>query len=128
MSEKPGKEFIKQRRKVVAVVVVIVVIPILIYDIFLFGGNVPLYVKWIECGQKPVVASGSGFMNDKVPYYSAPPTYSPFRRSTYYFCTPLEAERAGYSASDSTKYFPELDKVGEQPPDRVRSIESLQNS
>lgn len=119
MSEKPNKTFIKQRRIVLAIVACIVLLPVLIYDIFLFGGNIPLYAKWIECGQKPVVASGSGFMNEEIPHYAEPSNFSLFRQSVYYICTPIEAERAGFSASEHTRHFPELDAIGEERPNRV---------
>lgn len=117
---KPPEAFIKQRRKAIAITTAAILIPILTYDIFFMGGNLPLYAKWIECGQKPVVIHGSG-MNTQTPHHTDPPNFSAFRWSVTYLCTPLEAERAGYSANSGVWYFPELNKIGEEPPEKILS-------
>ena len=79
----------------------------LAFDLSGFGGNIKFYNKWIECGQKPV-ETNPDFMYRSVPYYGMGPTFSLIRLSPEYFCTPLEAEQAGYSASPHQYEFPHL--------------------
>jgi len=84
---------------------------LVVFDLSPVGGNSRFYSKWASCGQKPVgtnlewqVGGGS------IPYYGDPPVVSFMRLSPDYFCTALQAEQAGYSASPDQYEFPELDK------------------
>ena len=71
-----------------------------------FGGQVEFYSKWMSCGQKPV-REPAHFDNMK--YYEESPNIDLFRlRPQAYFCTPLEAEKAGYSANQNSYEFPNL--------------------
>ena len=89
----------------------------LVFDLSGFGGNIRFYAKWIECGQKPVITNpepdfGGGSVQD----YGPAPTFQLIRMAHYQYCTPLEAERAGYSASPSRYEFPHLNEAGEPNP------------
>ena len=81
-----------------------------IYDLSAFGGNIQFYSKWAECGQKPVAIAGSGYFNSGAVHYYNPSDITLSRHSPEYFCTPLEAEQAGYSSSPDRYEFPNLDK------------------
>lgn len=82
---------------------------ILLYDLVPLGGNIRFYSKWLECGQKPVGTNLEwNFGGGTPPNYGVPPTFSLMRLSPDYFCTPLEAEQAGFSASSSRYEFPNL--------------------
>lgn len=78
----------------------------LLFDVF-YGGNIPFYAKWLECGQRPLEARGAGYLNDGAAHYEPGKNGLPIRSDTL-FCTPLEAERAGYSANKNTYDFPNL--------------------
>lgn len=92
------------------IIVVSVFVFAIVYDVAI-GGNIRFYSKWAECGQEPVPTMGSGWrFTDGVPHYYDPPRFSLLRPSIEYFCTPLEAEEAGYSASPNRYDFPHLEK------------------
>lgn len=96
------------KRWVVAGVLVLGIL--LSYDFSPLGGNIRFYSNWAQCGQKPVATLGSGYMNAGARHYIEAPNFSLHRPSIEYFCTPLEAEKAGYSATDDRYYFPQLNK------------------
>lgn len=76
------------------------------YDLWI-GGNIQYYSKWIACGQKPVVTAA--LAGGGVNYYKETDAISFLRGANKaYFCTPLEAEKAGYSANQDTYVFPHL--------------------
>ena len=83
---------------------------LLVFDLSPFGGNIRFYMKWAECGQKPVGTRGSGLMNTGAIHYVEPSTFSISRPYSDYFCTPLEAEQAGFSANPDYYEFPHLNK------------------
>lgn len=84
----------------------------ILFELIPFVGNVGFYSKWIECGQKPVVIQGSGFLNALTPSYSSPPSVQLFPGERTYFCTAFDAEKHGYSASSEGYEFPVLKKAG----------------
>ena len=86
-----------------------------LYDLSGIGGNAHFSIKWMQCGERPVVGHGSGLMNADKPYYSDSATVALMRLSPDYFCSPLEAERAGYSASRHQFDFPAMKAAGEYP-------------
>lgn len=108
MIKKIKKSKQPRRRKVVVLVICIVVF--VLFDLSPFGGNIRFYAKWIECGKKPVATAGSGYLNAGAIHYYEPNSYPGLHTSIEYFCTPLEAEQAGYSANDESYYFPHLNK------------------
>lgn len=115
MTKNPPKK--KQNLKLWIIIVSVFVI-LLAYDLSGIGGNIRFYAKWIECGQKPVEP---GWTYKDIPHYRESPDLSILRLSPQYFCTPLDAERAGYSASSDSWVYPELDKLGEYPPAKIQT-------
>lgn len=55
-------------------------------------------------------------MNVGTPYYFEPSSFDVFPGKYDYYCSPIEAERAGYSASKDERSFPNLEKAGEPIP------------
>lgn len=91
--------------------IVIILLLVVIIDLTPFGGNIKFYAKWIECGQKPVALVSSRYMNSGPRYYFTPLSFEPIRyTSPNYLCSPLDAEKAGYSASPTGYEFPHLYK------------------
>lgn len=83
---------------------------LVVFDLTPLGGSMHFYARWIECGERPITVSGGYFGG--VSYYHPAPVVNIFRISERpYFCTALEAEQAGYSASEGRRYFPELEKL-----------------
>jgi len=99
----------KTKKWIVTVVVVLVLL--VIFDLSPFGGNIRFYSSWINCGQKPVAAGGELTLGSNLLHYqeSAPFQLVRFPQPEY-FCTPLEAEQAGYSASPTQYEFPNLQR------------------
>ena len=87
----------------------------LTYD-FYVADNIRFYANWVRCGQKPVGTAGKGFFGSGVPHYIDQPLISGFRDVIDYKCSPLEAERAGYSANPEVYEMPHLDAIGERWP------------
>lgn len=82
---------------------------LVVFELSPFGGNVRFYAKWIECGQKPIASDVSMGFGAKVKNYTTPSAFQPLRfGQPSYFCTPLEAEIAGYSANPSRYEFPNI--------------------
>lgn len=97
------------RKRRLLIILTVIFFIWLAFDASGFGGNIRFYNKWIECGGKPVVTNpepdfGGGSIRD----YGTAPTVSLIRFSPTYFCTPLQAEEAGYSASPQQYTFPHL--------------------
>lgn len=90
--------------------IVIILLLVVIIDLTPFGGNIKFYAKWIECGQKPVIVHGSGFKKGHPGYYEEQSVVSISRGYGPFFCSPLDAEKAGYSASPTGYEFPHLYK------------------
>ena len=99
-------------RRMSLIVVVILVMLIGLYDVTI-GNNTRFYAKWIECGSKPFEAKGSGYLNAGAKYYYEPSSFPGIHASIDYFCTPLEAEKAGYSATPDSYNFPNLKKTNQ---------------
>ncbi len=79
---------------------------IILVDQTPYGGQIEFYSKWGGCGTKPL-REPAHF--DSMRYYEESPNIDLFRlRPQAYFCTPLEAEEAGYSANKTEYIFPHL--------------------
>jgi len=92
-----------QKNKKLLIGIAAVIITLIAIDLSPFGGNLRYYSKWVSCGRKPVeVASMPG-----IAWYQEAPPYQIIRTQVWY-CTPLEAEQAGYSASSTEWSFPHL--------------------
>lgn len=85
---------------------------ILIYLLSPLSGQVQFYSKWIKCGQKPVAKAGPGIGGAGAVYYREVATINPIRYIQEYYCSPLDAEKAGISADPNYYEFPELEKAG----------------
>lgn len=97
------------KKKQVAIVVIVILIGSIIFELSPFGGNTRFYAAWISCGQKPVASDVSIGLGAKVSHYVEPGAFEPFRfGQPEYFCTPIEAEMAGYSASPDRYVFPNI--------------------
>lgn len=92
---------------------IVIVGLLLLVDIYGPGGQVRFYAKWVECGRRPVEARGSGFMNVGAAHYVNSSAVSLVHVSSEYYCTPLEAERAGLSAKPDRYEYPHLEAAGE---------------
>lgn len=97
-----------------------VIVAIILFDLSPFGGNIRFYAKWISCGQKPVQIESWG--GNK--WYEESPAFMPLMRNQSWYCTPIQAERAGYSADEHAYSFPHLKAAGEPDPFLKRFLES----
>lgn len=83
------------------------VIILIILDLTPLGGNIYYYSKWASCGQRPLGVTGSAHING-VDHYIKVPDFALLRFTAPYFCSPREAEMAGYSADPRVYDFPHL--------------------
>lgn len=83
-----------------------------VYDLCV-ADNTRFYTNWVRCGERPVGARSRGLFGVGAPHYINQPLLSGFRDVTDYYCTPLEAERAGYSANPEVFDYPHLKAIGE---------------
>lgn len=109
MTEQISKRFIKRIAYGLSAFFILGII--LVLDVATpFGGNIHFYSEWVRCGERPLMESalpGGG-----VRFYKAAPVVGVFRGyQTKYYCTPLEAQRAGLSANSHQYQFPELEKT-----------------
>ena len=111
-SEHSVRSFLRKHKNLV--IVLVIIIGFLAFDLSGFGGNIRFYTKWVECGQKPVGTRGSGLFNTGAIHYVEPPSWALSRPYMGYFCTPLEAEQAGYSANPDTYEFPHIKQAREE--------------
>lgn len=104
----------RHRRWIIAALIVIDVI-LLDFAPMIGGGNISTYAKWIECGQRPVREALS--FAGGVRHYEDIPIFQITRfmtTSENMYCTPLDAENAGLSASNLQYQFPHLDAAKRQ--------------
>lgn len=103
--ERPSAFRRKWLRKLIVVGILAGIV--IIFDSSPFGGNVAFYSKWISCAGVPYERIGVGYMGQGLPYYSRAKVFEPIRQGRpVYYCTPLEAEQAGLSASpDRQEYW-----------------------
>ena len=102
----------KSKLKKTVITVLVLVIVVLLLDQTLLGGNTKYYTKWASCGSQPVqIQSLPG-----ISWYEETDPSPSILRNTSLYCTPIEAERAGYSASRNELSFPNLEKAGEPMP------------
>ena len=117
------KNIVTHGRKHTIIGVVVFIILLVLIDLSPFGGNIRFYSKWIDCGQKPLIGIGSGFMNVNAQHYHEAETFQIGLRNQNWYCTPIEAERAGYSANKNSYEFPNLKAAGEMDPFEKKLIE-----
>lgn len=93
-----------------SLVVCAIILALFVIDLTPLGGNLKFYASWIGCGRRPVATNPTWRLAGDPQYYADAPMFGVLRGGTKYFCTPLQAEEAGYSASPDTYVFPELEK------------------
>ena len=98
----------RSKKSILCIIAGVLIIIWFAFDLSGLGDNIRFYHKWAECDTKPVSTKGSGFMNSGAKHYYESPTIAFMRASIDYYCTPLEAEQAGYSASPNYYEFPNL--------------------
>lgn len=109
--QKVKKKIITKKRFLIFIAIYIILL--FVVEISPFGGTIRYYAIWHRCGQQPVKTEGSGFFNANAAWYYLPAKIDIFPGQQDYFCTPIEAEREGYSASREQYDFPHLRETGE---------------
>lgn len=119
MAKKDQTQFLgihttKMGKRILTVVTIIVTL--LLFDLFTpFGGNLRLAREWASCGHRPYIEYV--FPGEAVHFYKPVPDLEFARNATKkYYCTPIEAERDGLSASSTSWDFPHLKAAGEVDP------------
>lgn len=102
------------RKQLVLCVVIVLISMFLFMEMVGWSGQIQFYSKWIECGQKPLRAKGSGYFNAGAVHYVETPAINLWMPAGKYFCTPLEAEQAGYSANPDVYDFPHIEEARER--------------
>ncbi len=99
----------QRKAHLIVTAVVILVATLIVFELSPFGGNARFYAKWVECGRKPMAGGGELALGQEVISYKEPSAFQPLRFiQPEYFCTPLEAELAGYSANPNRYEFPNI--------------------
>lgn len=92
---KSKKTNMTKKRKILLIIGISLIGLLLLYDLSPFGGNIRFYATWVACGQRPV--EGHEDFSGREKYYWESASFSPIRfGQPKYFCTPNEAEQAGY--------------------------------
>lgn len=104
-------------KKRITILVIVLFLSVILLDISPVGGNIRFYTKWMSCGNKPVATDTSLHIDGSQPhYYEATDTFPELRGPAKLYCTPLQAEEAGYSASPSQYEFPAVEQYNQQHP------------
>lgn len=99
-------------KKDVAKALIGAIIVLFLIDLTPLSGNTIMYAKWLQCGHKPL--KNGWVLTGEVPNYTTTPTIAFLRGFPKYFCTPYEAEKAGYSADRENYSFPHLPTIEEK--------------
>lgn len=105
---KDVKQSERHKAHLISVAIILVVAALIVFELSPFGGNIRFYAKWIECGKRPVATAGSGYLNGGAIHYYNASSWPGMHPTIEYFCTPLEAELAGYSANPNSYEFPNI--------------------
>ena len=96
---------------------VVIFLGLISFDLFIpYGGNLRYAAAWIKCGSRPYVEAERWFGGGVRSYELAPDLYMYRNLVKEYYCTQIEAERDGLSASSKKWEFPHLDAAGEPWP------------
>lgn len=101
--------------RIAGVVLLLLASLYILYDSSPFGGTTRYYAKWVECGSRPVSSDNTFLAGVGGGWVASYLTNSYTELQPDYFCTPLEAEKAGYSASSDRYYFPAMEQAGLEP-------------
>ena len=93
-------------RKDIAKALIGAVVVLLVIDLTPFGGNTFFYMNWLLCGHQPVQSGTT--VSGEVNHYIATKKFNVLRGLPTYFCSPEDAEKAGYSADPRMYRFPHL--------------------
>jgi len=93
----------------IVTLVVGILATIIVLELLQMGGNTRFYTTWLYCEQKPVAAESLNARGNVI-YYYEPSSWPGIHAAGSYYCTPLEAETAGYSASPTQYEFPNLQR------------------
>lgn len=95
----------------ITILALTILVLLLAFDLSPLGGNIRFYTKWSECSERPLRTNA--YPGGGVQWYEKAPVFQPaFRGGNHetYFCSPLDAERAGFSADSDVYRFPNLNK------------------
>ena len=95
----------QHKTHLISIGVILAAAILVVFELSPIGGNVSLYTNWIQCGRKPIA---SDLSKDYVKYYYESSSWPGMHPTIEYFCTPLEAELAGYSANPNQYEFPHI--------------------
>lgn len=98
----------QHKAHLILVTVAMLASAVIIFELSPIGGNIRFYTAWFQCGQKPLATAGAGNSDSGAKYYFEPTSFPGAHNSMEYFCTPLEAEVAGYSANPDRYEFPQI--------------------
>ena len=96
----------KDNKKRKAIIIAYILGAIILIDLTPLGGNIPMYVKAMQCGHLPLQSDNA--FRARAPHYTRTSAIGILRGSPPYFCTPEEAERAGFSATEGVRTYPHL--------------------
>lgn len=117
-SEKTKKtlKFLTKKRIVAIIAAYVVLVAIIFIDMATpFGGNIRFYSEWMRCGSRPL--QEHGLPGGGVVFYVKSPIIGIFRGdTTKYYCTPLQAEQDGLSASQDQYEFPHREQYERDNP------------
>lgn len=101
-------QYFNRHPKLSSLVAVLVLVTL--FDVVTpLGGQLRFYAKWVECGRRPYATAGLVWNTTGISHYELSPVFMVDRGGNNpYFCTPKEAEVAGYSASEYQYSFPNL--------------------
>lgn len=111
-NEKKIDAVIHRHRHWIIITLVVVVVILLDFAPIVGGGNISTYAKWVECGQRPLRESVQFAASNSVKHYEDVPYFQILGFLSVQqpmYCTPLEAEKAGLSASEHQREYPHLD-------------------
>ena len=99
-SKSPVATWVKKHKKNLIIITAVAVTIVLVRDVTNIGSSYThFYAKWIECKQKPVV---SGVLHKgMVQHYIEVSIFYRVKPGQKMFCTPRDAELAGYSSNES---------------------------
>ena len=99
----------KHRNRVILATLLITILTAVVADVFLGNAaQMRFYAKWISCGDLPYEARSTNLMNTGGSYYAKTSPFVVLRPNAPLYCTPRDAEMAGYSSSPDKLDFPYL--------------------
>ena len=113
MSKSNVKKMSPNKRAFILVGVVLFVI--VTVDLTPLGGNIRYYHKINQCGNTPYITHFS-FRTNRLYYQKDTSKFEILRGFKTYYCSPLEAEKAGGSFSEYEVSYPAIDEYNKNNP------------